>query len=51
MGYKKGAYLQQGRHTVNGEGFAGLKIQGFSPIKFFMEILSWCLGQQRLSFN
>ena len=34
------------RHTVNGERFAGVNICGFSLMKFFMRIFSWCLGQQ-----
>ena len=37
--------------TVNGERFAGLNIRGFRPMKFFMGIFSWCLGQRRLLFN
>ena len=39
------------RYTVNGERFTGLNIRGFSPMNFFMEILSQCLGQQCLLFN
>ena len=39
------------QYTVNGERFAGLNICDFSPMKFFMEMLSWCLGQQCLLFN
>ena len=27
-------------NTVNGERFAGLNIHNFSPMKFFMEVLS-----------
>ena len=32
--------------TVNVAGFAGLNTHGFSPMNFFAEILSRCLGQQ-----
>ena len=32
--------------TVDVEGFAGLNIRGFSPIKFFVEVPSWCIGHQ-----
>ena len=37
--------------TVNGEKFAGLNIHSFSPMEFFVGILSWCLGQKCLLFN
>ena len=33
-------------YTTNRERFAGLNICGFSPMKFFAEILSWCIGHQ-----
>ena len=36
------------RHTVDVERFTGLNIHSFSPMKFFAEILSWCIGQQCL---
>ena len=32
--------------TVNGEKVAGLNIHGFSPMKFFAEILSRRIGHQ-----
>ena len=32
--------------TVNVERFAGLNICSFSPMKFFAEILSRCIGHQ-----
>ena len=32
--------------TVNGEKVAGLNIHVFSPMKFFAEILSRCIGHQ-----
>ena len=31
-------------YTVNGERFAGLNIRGFSPMKFFTEMVLQCLG-------
>ena len=34
------------QHTVDVERFAGLNIRGFSSMKFFTEILSWCIGHQ-----
>ena len=33
-------------YTANEERFAGLNICGFSPMNFFMEILSQCIGHQ-----
>ena len=30
--------------TVDMETFTGLNIRGFSPIKFFAEVPSWCIG-------
>ena len=32
--------------TIDVETFAGLNISGFSPMKFFAEILSWCTDHQ-----
>ena len=37
--------------TVNVEIFAGLNIHGFSPMKFFMEIISQCIGHHCLLFT
>ena len=34
--------------TINVERFAGVNIRGFSPMKFFAEILSRCIGHQCL---
>ena len=31
-------------HTVDVERFDGLNIRDFSPMKFFMEILLWCIS-------
>ena len=33
-------------YAINGERFAGLNICSFSPMKFFIGILSWFLGQE-----
>ena len=35
-------------NTVDMERFAGLNIHSVSPMKFFAEILSQCIGHQRL---
>jgi len=32
--------------TINGESFAGLNFRGFNPMKYFVEILSWFIGQE-----
>ena len=46
------SYIVMSRvETVNEARFAGLNICGFSTMKFFMGILSRCLGQQCLLFN
>ena len=37
--------------TLNKERFAGLNIRGFSPMKFFVEILSQFIGHQCLLFT
>ena len=37
--------------TVNGEGFSGLNIHSFNPIKIFTGIFSRFLGQSCLLFN
>ena len=33
-------------YTANGKRFAGLNIRGFSPMKFFVEILLRCTVHQ-----
>ena len=38
-------------NTVNRERFAGLNIRGFSPMKFFTEIILQCIGHQCLLFT
>ena len=40
-----------GMHTINVEIFAVLNICGFSPMKVFAGMLSWCLDEQYLLFN
>ena len=35
-------------YTIDMERFAGLNIRDFSPMKFFADILSWCIGHQCL---
>ena len=37
--------------TVDGKRFVGLNIHGFSAIKVFMEILSYCLGHKCSLFS
>ena len=37
--------------TINVEIFAVLNVCGFSPMKVFAGMLSWCLGEQYLLFN
>ena len=32
------------QYTVKAERFTGLNIRGFSPTKFFVELLSRCIG-------
>ena len=36
--------------TVDGESFAGLNFRGFDPMKYFVEILSRFIGQERLCY-
>ena len=35
------------RTSVDGERFAGLNIRGFSAIKVFAELFSYCLGHKQ----
>ena len=37
-------------YTIDVERFAGLNICSVSPMKFFTEILSWCIGHYNVYF-
>ena len=38
------------KDTVDGESFAGLNFCRFNPMKYFVEILLWLIGQERLCY-
>ena len=37
-------------NTIDGESFAGLNFHGFDPMKYFADILSRLIGQERLCY-